>query len=84
MDAFNSLRGAFCSQNPFLDTQILKQEWGFDGILMSDYQSIKDGVLAAEAGMDLDMPNGMFMNSKREVVLSCRLPMRAEHRKRSA
>jgi beta-glucosidase len=63
MAAFNSLNGAFCSQNPILDTQILKQEWGFDGILMSDYQSIKDGLLAAEAGMDLDMPNGMFMNS---------------------
>jgi beta-glucosidase len=63
MAAFNSANGAFCSQNPILDTQILKQEWDFDGILMSDYQSIKDGVLAAEAGMDLDMPNGMFMNS---------------------
>ena len=73
MAAFNSVNGAFCSKNPILDTQILKQEWHFDGILMSDYQSIgdpqpssapdKDGVLAAEAGMDLDMPNGMFMNS---------------------
>jgi beta-glucosidase len=63
MAAFNSANGTFCSQNPIFDTQILKQEWGFDGILMSDYQSIKDGVLAAEAGMDLDMPNGMFMNS---------------------
>jgi beta-glucosidase len=73
MAAFNSVNGAFCSKNPVLDTQILKQEWDFDGILMSDYQSIgdpqpssapaKDGVLAAEAGMDLDMPNGMFMNS---------------------
>ena len=63
MAAFNSVNGAFCSQNPILDTQILKQEWDFDGILMSDYQSIKDGVLAAEARMDLDMPNGMFMNS---------------------
>jgi beta-glucosidase len=73
MAAFNSVNGAFCSKNPILDTQILKQEWDFDGILMSDYQSIgdpqpssapaKDGVLAAEAGMDLDMPNGMFMNS---------------------
>jgi beta-glucosidase len=63
MAAFNSVNGAFCSQNRILDTQILKQEWDFDGILMSDYQSIKDGVLAAEAGMDLDMPNGMFMNS---------------------
>ncbi len=63
MAAFNSANGAFCSQNPILDTQILKQEWDFDGILMSDYQSIKDGVLAAEARMDLDMPNGMFMNS---------------------
>ena len=73
MAAFNSVNGAFCSKNHILDTQILKQEWGFDGILMSDYQSIgdpqpssapdKDGVLAAEAGMDLDMPNGMFMNS---------------------
>jgi beta-glucosidase len=64
MAAFNSVNGGFASQNRYLDTDILKKEWRFDGVLMSDYQSIKDGLTAAKAGMDLDMPNGSFMNSQ--------------------
>ena len=75
MAALNAVNGEFCCQNPFLDDEILKLEWGFDGVLLSDFRGIKDGVRAAKAGMDLDMPDGRFMNSRilRPAVLSGRL-----------
>jgi beta-glucosidase len=42
----------------------LKKEWGFDGILMSDWGSTYDGVAAANAGLDLEMNSGKFMNEE--------------------
>jgi beta-glucosidase len=63
MGALNAVNGKFCYPNPFLDTEILKREWGFSGVLLSDFRAIKNGLQAAKAGMDLDMPDGMFMNS---------------------
>ena len=43
---------------------ILKKEWGFDGIVMSDWGATHDGVAAAEGGLDLEMPSGQFMNKE--------------------
>ena len=62
MGALNAVNGDFACESLKLDTTILKREWGFDGVLLSDYQGIHDGVKAAKAGMDLDMPFGDFMN----------------------
>jgi beta-glucosidase len=64
MGALNSVYGSFCCENYYLDTEIPKKEWGFDGVLLSDYNGIHDGVKAANAGCDLDMPSGEFMNSQ--------------------
>ncbi|MBV8276564.1 MAG: glycoside hydrolase family 3 C-terminal domain-containing protein, partial [Verrucomicrobia bacterium] len=77
MGALNAVNGEFCCQNLFLDDKILKRDWGFDGVLLSDFRGIKDGLRAAKAGMDLDMPDGRFMNSKmlRPAILSGQLPM---------
>ena len=55
---------AFCCENPFLLTTILRDEWGFKGILMSDYDAIHDGLSAALAGCDIDLPSGSFMNQQ--------------------
>src|SRR5690606_9154822 len=41
---------------------VLKKEWGFDGVFMSDWGATADGLAAARAGLDLEMPNGKFMN----------------------
>jgi beta-glucosidase len=62
MNAYNLLNGVHCSQNEFLLKQVLKGEWGFKGFVMSDWGSTYDGVAAANAGLDLEMPNGKFMN----------------------
>jgi beta-glucosidase len=62
MDSYNLTNGLHMTQNPFLNTDVAKKEWGFDGIMMSDWTSTYDGVAAANGGLDLEMPSGKFMN----------------------
>ncbi|MGD0841068.1 MAG: glycoside hydrolase family 3 C-terminal domain-containing protein [Candidatus Acidiferrales bacterium] len=62
MNSYNLTNGEHMTQNAMLDTDILKKEWGFDGVLMSDWDATYDGVAAANAGLDLEMPSGKFMN----------------------
>lgn len=52
----------FCSENGFLIEKVLKGDWGYQGILVSDYNVIHNGVLAALNGCDVDLPAGNFMN----------------------
>src|SRR5271157_646157 len=67
MDAYNLVNGVYMTQNDHLNNDILKREWGFDGILMSDWGATHDGVAAAKGGLDLEMPSPTFMN--REALL---------------
>src|ERR1700688_4411710 len=62
MDSYNLTNGLHMSQNGHLNNEILKKEWGFAGILMSDWDSVYDAVAAANGGLDLEMPSGKFMN----------------------
>jgi len=62
MDAYNLVNGAYMTQNVHLNNEILKKEWGFDGILMSDWGATHDGIAAANGGLDLEMPSPTFMN----------------------
>jgi beta-glucosidase len=61
MDAYNLVNGEHMTQNERLNNEILKKEWGFDGILMSDWGATHDGVAAANAGLDLEMPSAVYM-----------------------
>lgn len=63
MDSYNLTNGQHMSQNGLLNNDLLKKEWGFDGVLMSDWTSTYDGVAAANGGLDLEMPSGDHMNS---------------------
>jgi beta-glucosidase len=63
MDAYNLVNGVYMTQNSHLNNEILKKEWGFDGILMSDWGATHDGLAAAMGGLDLEMPSPTFMNS---------------------
>ena len=62
MDSYNLTNGIHMSQNALLNLGLLKGEWKFRGILMSDWTSTYDGVAAANAGVDLEMPSGKMMN----------------------
>lgn len=56
MCAYNKLNGTYCSEHPQLLTQILKEEWGFEGLVVSDWGAVHDRVKALQAGLDLEMP----------------------------
>ena len=62
MDSLNLVNGEHATQNAHLNLDILKKDWGFDGILMSDWGATYDGVAAANAGLDLEMNSGKYMN----------------------
>jgi len=62
MDSYNLTNGIHLSQHGYLNTEVAKKEWGFAGIMMSDWFSTYDGVAAANGGLDLEMPSGAFMN----------------------
>jgi beta-glucosidase len=64
MDSYNFTNGAHMSQNGYLNNTVAKKEWGFDGVMMSDWVSTYDGVASANGGLDLEMPAGDFMNRK--------------------
>ncbi len=64
MDSYNLINGSHATQNEFLNLKVLKGEWGFQGILMSDWDATYDGVAAANHGLDLEMPSPRFMNDK--------------------
>jgi beta-glucosidase len=64
MNSYNLLNGVHATQNEFLNLKVLKGEWGFQGVLMSDWDATYDGIAAANNGLDLEMPSPRFMNAK--------------------
>ncbi len=64
MNSYNLVNGVHATQNDVLNLQILKGEWGFQGVLMSDWDATYDAVAACNNGLDLEMPSPKFMNAK--------------------
>jgi beta-glucosidase len=62
MNSYNLINGVHATENEFLNLKVLKGEWGFQGVLMSDWDATYDGVAAANNGLDLEMPRPRFMN----------------------
>ena len=63
MDAYNLVNGVYMTQNRLLNETIARKEWGFRGIMMSDWGATHDGIGAANNGLDLEMPSAAYMNS---------------------
>lgn len=64
MNSYNLVDGDHATQNKFLNLDVLKGDWAFQGVLMSDWDATYDGVAAANNGLDLEMPSPRFMNQK--------------------
>lgn len=58
MCAYNKLNGTYCNQQSWLLRTILRDEWGYDGVLVSDWGAVHDRTASFEAGLDLEMPGG--------------------------
>ncbi|WP_348789453.1 glycoside hydrolase family 3 C-terminal domain-containing protein [Leifsonia sp. NPDC080035] len=57
MCSYNRINGVYASEDPWLLTSVLRDEWGFDGLVVSDWGAVNDRVSALVAGLDLEMPS---------------------------
>lgn len=64
MCAYNQLNGTYCSDNQWLLTDVLRDEWGFEGIVMSDWGAVHNRVAGIKAGLDLEMPGSGGINDR--------------------
>ncbi len=64
MSAYNKINRHYASENDYLLIDKLKKEWGFKGLVMSDWGAVHSSIPTAKGGLDLEMPFGEFMNQK--------------------
>lgn len=64
MTSYNLLNGIYTTENPWLLKEILRNKWGFKGLVMSDWGSTHFAIPAAKSGLDLEMAGGEKMNPK--------------------
>jgi beta-glucosidase len=76
MSAYNKVNGKYCSENEFLLTKVLKEEWAHEGFVVSDWGAVDDRVSALMAGLELEMPSSYGINDRKivEAVRSGKLP----------
>ncbi|HJD41326.1 MAG TPA: glycoside hydrolase family 3 C-terminal domain-containing protein [Candidatus Blautia stercoripullorum] len=67
MCSYNRINGEFASENHWLLTEVLRDEWGFEGYVMSDWGAVNDRVKGLKAGLELEMP-GSGGNTDKEIV----------------
>ena len=67
MCSYNKINGEFASENHYLLTEILRDEWGFEGYVMSDWGAVNERVKGLKAGLELEMP-GSGGNTDKEIV----------------
>lgn len=69
MDSYNLIFGVHASENAWLNKKVLRDMWGFDGILMSDWTSVYSSSGAANGGLDLECPKGVYFTADRLIPL---------------
>ncbi len=83
MNAFNELNGIPCTANPYLVRELLRKQWGFEGFVVSDWDSIREmivhgfaadrkdaAVLALNAGVDMDMMSAIYIEHLEDQVMA--------------
>ena len=65
MASYNKVNGTFASENPYILTEILRKEWGFDGVAMSDWFATHSTAASVNAGLDLEMPGPPIWRGER-------------------
>lgn len=65
MNSYNRINGVYASQNEWLQEKVLREEWGFEGLLVTDWGASVDRVPGLKAGTDLEMPSSGTLNAKR-------------------
>ena len=65
MCAYNKLNGKYCTENSWLISDVLRGEWGFEGLTVSDWGAVNDRVAALNAGLDLEMPGTGYLNVRK-------------------
>ena len=68
MCSYNRINGIFASENPWLLTDVLRKEWGFEGYVMSDWGAVSNRVEGVKAGLDLEMPASHGINDRKIVA----------------
>ena len=64
MDSYNLINGEHATANRYINTTILKDEWGFDGVMMSDWGAAHDTIADANSGLDLEMPDDRYFSAE--------------------
>ncbi|MFC4601625.1 glycoside hydrolase family 3 C-terminal domain-containing protein [Cohnella hongkongensis] len=67
MSAYNQVNGAFASENGYLLTDILKNEWGHEGFVVSDWGAVNERVAGLSAGLELEMPSSHGIGDRKLV-----------------
>lgn len=67
MCSYNRINNAYSSENKFLLTDVLREKWGFDGLVVSDWGAVNNRPEGIEAGLDLEMPSSHGVNDKKIV-----------------
>ena len=62
MCSYNAINGVFSADNKWLLNDLLREEWGYDGIVMTDWGAVRDRVAGVEAGLDIEMPGSNGIN----------------------
>ena len=65
MCSYNRINGVYASQDPWLLTEVLRDEWGFEGYVVSDWGAVSDRVKGVAAGLDLEMPASGGFNDRK-------------------
>ena len=62
MASYNKINGEFASENKWLLTDVLREDWGYEGLVMSDWGAVSNRVKGIDAGLDLEMPGSHSVN----------------------